>query len=349
MSKQINQTELAEIVTKLLTTQDSVGELAEFSSYQSFMTQIAQAVCEHCGGEILNKAEPLDDVWYIGIHGNDSLPSTGGVWSPYDREGELFNHKEDEQAAKPRDIFDELCSAVSLTIGDTRAVPGQQPLTVRRDLLATEILSRYPADSTITTERFQADDSFGECLIWLAPYFSIAAWEGRNLAEFLGTYATSNDAPNVDVLQYRTKDYNEHGTHLGSVTLYDLRNATTLGESGWLLPNGRELWLNHVQEQQSSLCSTSSQEVLPGACREEITHIMMQDVVGDYDTPDKIPEWKWVEDNASFAHVNNGEHGVWEFVLNLSRHFTDAPDRLKPVLQRASADCMAYVIFHQGT
>ena len=183
MSKQINPTELATIVTKLLTTHDSAGELAEASTYQSFMTQIAQVVCDHCGGEIRNKAEPLDDVWYVGIHGNDSLPSSGGIWSPYDSEGELFSLK----------------------------------------------------------------------------------------------------------------------------------------------------------------------EVLPGACQAEITHVMMQDVVGDYDTPDEIPEWKWVEDNASFAHVNNGEHGVWEFVLNLARGFTDVPDRLKPILQRASADGMAYVIFHQGT
>lgn len=87
MSKQITAAELAEIVTKLLTT-DS-GEVDSYEGFETFMTGIAQVVCDHCGGEIHNPAEPFENVWYVGIHGNDSLPGGGGIWAEYDREGGL--------------------------------------------------------------------------------------------------------------------------------------------------------------------------------------------------------------------------------------------------------------------
>ncbi len=91
MSKQVTTKELAEIVTHLLTDTQTTGELDGFESFQGFMTDIAQVVCDYCGGEIHHPAEPLDDIWYVGIHGNDSLPSAfGGIWREYDKEGELF-------------------------------------------------------------------------------------------------------------------------------------------------------------------------------------------------------------------------------------------------------------------
>ena len=91
MSKQVSASELAEIVTRLLTDTESTGELDGHESFQSFMTNIAQVVCDHCGGEIHHPADSLDDIWYVGIHGNDSLPSAmGGIWREYDKEGELF-------------------------------------------------------------------------------------------------------------------------------------------------------------------------------------------------------------------------------------------------------------------
>jgi hypothetical protein len=92
-----------------------------------------------------------------------------------------------------------------------------------------------------------------------------------------------------------------------------------------------------------------SNEILPGASREEIGSVMMQDIVGDYEGPENVPEWAWVEREASFSHVRNGQDGVWEFVLNLSRRFTNIPDRLRPVIDRARRGNLAYLIFHQGT
>jgi hypothetical protein len=89
MSKQITPENLAEIVSNLLTKPQTVGEMDTDGKFKSFMTDIAKVVCDHCGGEVRNEAVYLDDVCYVGIHGNDSLPEDGGIWQNYDKEGEL--------------------------------------------------------------------------------------------------------------------------------------------------------------------------------------------------------------------------------------------------------------------
>ena len=241
MSKQITAAELAEIVHTLLTAPESIGELDSAATFESFMTQIAEAVCNHCGGELAMPASYLDDTCYVGIRGNDSLPEGRTVWDAYDAEGSLFP---DVEAGAPRDIFTELLGAKEITLGSTRADPARQELVVQRVLVANEILNRYPADYVITSERFNADDAFGECLVWLHSHFAIAAWEGRSLAEFLRTYAPAEDQPERRVLQYGTQAINDQGCHLAYVTLEQLRDATTLGETGWLLPDGCEVWLH---------------------------------------------------------------------------------------------------------
>lgn len=94
MSKQLTPTDLAELVTLLLTNPEAAGELDTDPKFTAFMTDIAEAVCNHCGGEVRNPAQYLDDVCYIGIHGNDALPANGGVWKDFDKEGELFDSPE---------------------------------------------------------------------------------------------------------------------------------------------------------------------------------------------------------------------------------------------------------------
>ncbi|WP_341744732.1 hypothetical protein [Azonexus hydrophilus] len=92
MSKQITAAELAEIVTRLLTDTESTGELDDPCVFSSFMTNIAEVVCDHCGGEVRKPADDDDGQWLVGIHGNESLPSAfGGIWREYDPEGELFD------------------------------------------------------------------------------------------------------------------------------------------------------------------------------------------------------------------------------------------------------------------
>lgn len=87
----------------------------------------------------------------------------------------------------------------------------------------------------------------------------------------------------------------------------------------------------------------------PMSSIETIGSVMLQDVVGDYDVPEEVPEWSWIEANASYSHQGNGlEPGVWEFVLNLTRDFQSIPDRLAAVIAQARQRKLAYLILHQG-
>jgi hypothetical protein len=89
MSKQITATELAAIVTKLLTGES--GEVDGFESFQSFMTDIARVVCDHCGGEVRTDAAPFESAWIVVVHGDDRLPDAfGGIWREDDPKGTLF-------------------------------------------------------------------------------------------------------------------------------------------------------------------------------------------------------------------------------------------------------------------
>ncbi|WP_341744711.1 hypothetical protein [Azonexus hydrophilus] len=80
-----------------------------------------------------------------------------------------------------------------------------------------------------------------------------------------------------------------------------------------------------------------------------IQEVMMQDVVGDYDTPDTVPEWAWVEQNASFHHADNGKDGIWEFMINLGRNLENIPEKLAAIIAKARAENVGYLMFHQGT
>jgi hypothetical protein len=93
----------------------------------------------------------------------------------------------------------------------------------------------------------------------------------------------------------------------------------------------------------------SSGEFFPGATKEEVASVMMQDIVGDYDIPATVPEWQWVQSVASFVHCRNGQGGVWEFVINLSLAFENVPEKLEPVLRQARDANLSYLILHQGT
>jgi len=71
----------------------------------------------------------------------------------------------------------------------------------------------------------------------------------------------------------------------------------------------------------------------------------------EYDTPDTVPEWSWIQAVGSFAHRgNNKEPGVWEFMVYTERALEDetCPEALKVFFKQAQkADC-PWVMFHQG-
>lgn len=80
MNKDVSVRDLAEIVDNLLRNPAEVGELDDTRTYQSFLTAVAQAVCDHCGGEIASTPSEENN-WRIGIRGNDSLPEgSEGIW-----------------------------------------------------------------------------------------------------------------------------------------------------------------------------------------------------------------------------------------------------------------------------
>lgn len=87
MSKQITPNELAEIVTKLLTT-DKIDDAETFSG---FMTDVAKLVCSYNGGVVLHPADNwTDKTWMVGIRGDECLPDDGGIWADYDKEGDVW-------------------------------------------------------------------------------------------------------------------------------------------------------------------------------------------------------------------------------------------------------------------
>lgn len=84
MNKKVYAEDLAVLVHALITDPDAAGELVEYAPYQQFLTAIAEAVCDACGGEIREPAddEPslIGDRWFVEAYENDSLPEDGGVW-----------------------------------------------------------------------------------------------------------------------------------------------------------------------------------------------------------------------------------------------------------------------------
>jgi hypothetical protein len=80
-----------------------------------------------------------------------------------------------------------------------------------------------------------------------------------------------------------------------------------------------------------------------------VASVLIQDLVGEYETPDQVPEWGWIQANASYGHRDNAVAGVWEFVINLSRSFDDLPERLEPAIEAARRAGASYLLVHQGT
>lgn len=83
----------------------------------------------------------------------------------------------------------------------------------------------------------------------------------------------------------------------------------------------------------------------------QMFEVMMQDVVGDYEVPEEIPEWQWVQQNAAFSHLRNNQDGIWEFMVAVESFADsdDIPDKLKALFKKARHHKAAWIMFHQGT
>jgi hypothetical protein len=83
----------------------------------------------------------------------------------------------------------------------------------------------------------------------------------------------------------------------------------------------------------------------------KVIEVNLVDVLNEYDAPDEVPDWKWVEQHHSFAHKGNGvDGGIWEYMVNVEKmqHVQDTPDTLRPFFDRAKKEGAAWVMFHQG-
>lgn len=121
------------------------------------------------------------------------------------------------------------------------------------------------------------------------------------------------------------------------------------------------VWLAHdvqpaVEEPQPAQVSTSGGQALAIPAKvpisrflETIASVLIQDLVGDYETPHQVPEWHWIRANASYGHRDNGVDGVWEFVINVARTYDDLPERLAPAIHAAREAGAGYLLVHQGT
>jgi hypothetical protein len=76
---------------------------------------------------------------------------------------------------------------------------------------------------------------------------------------------------------------------------------------------------------------------------------MAKDGFGDYDVPSSVPEWAWIEENASFVHAGNNRDGVWEFILNMARRLEGAPERLNRLIEETREAGISWLLVHQGT
>ena len=83
--KKLNAIQLNEIMGKLL-----VGdEIDDMELFEKFVTDVANLVCDYCGGEVTTPAEYTGssinaENYVVGISANDNLPSGGGIFAPYD-------------------------------------------------------------------------------------------------------------------------------------------------------------------------------------------------------------------------------------------------------------------------
>ena len=79
---------LAALLTNILTNPNS-GEVDSIERFESFFTDLANVVCDHCGGDVVVDAtyvgmqndDEFASAYVIEVEPNESSPEHGGVWS----------------------------------------------------------------------------------------------------------------------------------------------------------------------------------------------------------------------------------------------------------------------------
>lgn len=86
----ITNSELAALLTNLLTNPNS-GEMSTMGCFTQFMSDLADVVCNHCGGLVVADADAayigmtnddeFGDAYVLEVEPNESSPEGGGIWA----------------------------------------------------------------------------------------------------------------------------------------------------------------------------------------------------------------------------------------------------------------------------
>jgi hypothetical protein len=84
----ITHIQLATIISQLLLDPQRFGSLDEADLFFSFVTDLADVVCDHVGGEVID-VSALGRLYMIDVESNDSSPEDGFFWEPEALQKEL--------------------------------------------------------------------------------------------------------------------------------------------------------------------------------------------------------------------------------------------------------------------
>ncbi len=114
-----------------------------------------------------------------------------------------------------RDIFREALRAKSLST----SLSAKEDIRLRRDLVAQEVLGRYPIETVITRELYDSDPDFGDSLNWMHRHFEFPSWEGRTVSDFQIKHCITGEPVCMNVVQYSIPVPNKDGMCAGNITL----------------------------------------------------------------------------------------------------------------------------------
>lgn len=141
-------------------------------------------------------------------------------------------------------------------------------------------------------------------------------------------------------------EYNPEG-----LTVAELSNARAVSDGSWKLSDGRI-----ISFLVSGPFPAKTVENLKRAKADDellTLEVNLSEVLPHYDQPEKVAEWQWIEQEASFGHLgNNKTPGVWEFMVRVPQEDEGfdgpVPAALEPIFEHAVDIGAVWVLFHQG-
>jgi hypothetical protein len=132
----------------------------------------------------------------------------------------------------------------------------------------------------------------------------------------------------------------------------DLRDAKQTSLGVWKLHDGRKLTFVFPATYPYPLSPELPDTPVDSKVSKTLD-VSMQELVGPYERIERVTEWYWVADEASFGHCDNIYDGTYEFILNVPERkrmsqaeLNDIPQKLRPVFERAWAENIRRLCFY---